>query len=654
MVMQVLLFALMLVWAPARAADGPGEPALTQTAGKKEKKSKEEKEDEMDEAEKEAERKRKEKLARVIVLKWKDTSTDYTDETVRRVVKSKTGRPEAMFFPEVDLYQAGRKLPDRTVIPAMQPAIVPDSNIPSVISAVDEISKVPWNALRPDQWGLKAQELEQLADSLWFVDRVELREPLFLLYSQIGVCADNSNHPAPPFYEQIGNFTVNYYWYLAAQLAYQEPALMSKITDQELAGTIGYYLGQMNQGTYPALKLDFELEGEYNSDQFNTDYEILLNGIPILLDANGQFDIFLGRSDIYLKRNDSGHGLSERFEATRLEERVYPLMDAARKRMGLDFIDQLFLFRNACYPEIEGDILSYLAIYQKLHDKAEFYIAVPENGNPNKTWIWRYDRNAAMLTLVGAGADSFPVRFAILFSSGLLWNGASVGFDDDLSDESSLTPNDIVDPNRGSVELDPAMIPFNFELRGHFNRLMVNTGVEFGFNASKESEGWAEYYQTPKRQDDEKVLTGKGACQEVTETVTDTDGDEVEVGTGRYDCADFTEVLHERQFNRDIYLGVGVVLGRDAGIGFGPRFAARFGWTNMPHGWQTTAHFGWAIQPPFPDGGERVRPMIDLDLRGGIAIARARSLQLLKAEFSDEESAVMPVFGGNIGIGMTF
>ena len=161
----------------------------------------EEQKAEMTEAEKEAEKKKKEKIARVVVLKWNGVrATDYTDTTVQRIVRSVIARPDAQFYPEVDLYQNGRKVKDKTVVPAMQPATVPVQNITRVRQAVDEISGVPWNALQPDQWGLKAGELRDLTEQLWFVDRVELREPLFLLYAQIGRAADSQNQNIPPFY----------------------------------------------------------------------------------------------------------------------------------------------------------------------------------------------------------------------------------------------------------------------------------------------------------------------------------------------------------------------------------------------------------------------------------------------------------------------
>lgn len=660
-----LLVVLLVTWGqPAAAAPIPdrsdGAVLVDMGAKKKDDKTAEEKSDEQKRAEEEAEKKRKEKLARVLVLKWPDTSTDYTSETVNRTVRSRISRPEAMFFPEVDLYQNGRKMPDRTVIPASQLAVVPDANIPVVLAAVDEISTMPWNGMQPAEWGIKAQELRTLSEQLWFIDRVELREPLFLLYAQIGRAAENQNHPAPPFYEQVGAFAVNYYWYLAALLAYQEPALMSKLTDQELSGSISYYLGQLQQGVFPSFPLDFEQENVWNLEQFDKEYELLVNGIPMQLDTNARVDTFLGRTDIYLKRKDTGHGLSERLEVLKMEEKAYFIRDVARKMMGIKFIEQLFLHKNECVPEVDGDILNFLAIYQKLHDKAEIYVAVPEGGNPNKVWIWRWDRRSAQLRSVGGGPDSFPVRFAMLFSTGLMFNGAAVSVDDSLKDESSLAPSSVASDSRISTELDSATVPFNFELRGHYNRLMVNFGAEFGYNASKNSEGWVEYYQTPGNNDAQN-LEGKAPdeigtyqlarCQEIPGPDDDPDG---EPDSSTWQCEDLTTVYNRRTFNRYLYFGLGVVLGRDAGIGFGPRFALRFGWTNMPHGLQTTGHFGWAIQPPIGDFGGRVRPMVDLDLRGGAAIATRRSLQLDLADPNGEEHKVMPVFGGTLGIGLTF
>lgn len=645
--LMLLLFLDPLLGATAQASSSPSEQGERQ--GKKEKKKATEEERSAEEAaaEAEAERKRKEILARVIVLKWEGpNSADYEDETVRRNVRSRIRAPEAMFFPEVDLYQNGRILPDRTVIPAMQPAIVPDSNVPMVLAAVANASSIPWGALQPHEWRQKADELRALSDSLWFVDRVELREPLFLLYTQIGRAAENAADNSPPYFESVGPYSVNYFNYLAAYMAYQEPSLMSKLTDPEIHSAVQVILNNLQQGSFPTMKVDFQQEGStFDLVWFADTYEVRLNGLPIELDARGQMDVFLGRSDIYLVRKDTGHGLAERLEVSKLDNRIYFIRDVARKKMGRDFIDSLFLHLTECNPEVGVDFLNYLAIYQKMHSKAEVYITVPENGNPNKVWIWRYVAESAELKQVGGGPDGFPVRFALLFSSGLLYNGASMAVDSDFADEDSVAPGDIADDSRIDVDLDPATIPFHFELRGHYNRLMINLGAEFGYEAGTGG-GWIEHYQTPGRNDDTVTIDPDASGCEEVRIGEDENGNPITV----QDCGNLVTVLNNKLFNRYLYLGAGVVLGRDAGIGFGPRFAARVGWTNLPHAIQTTGHFGWSIQPGFLPASERVRPLIDADARLGLAIPYKKSL----LKDVGDKKALQEVFGLTVGIGLTF
>ena len=655
-VLLTLWSGLALTTSEARAAS-PGDPVPDTVVGKKDKKTKEEKTEEEKKAEAEALAKKRELLARVVVLKVPGTSVGHTDETLVMNVRSRINRPEAMFFPEVDVYQNGRKLPDRSVAPTQQPAIVPDSAIPEIAAAVAQAEPLTWDSLDANQWARKAKELRDLTDRSWFIDRVELREPLFRLYAQIGRAAEYANNPVPPYYESIGNITVPYYWYLAALLAYQEPSLLNSVTDQETLGGIKYQLQQLRDGAYPSFKGDFQRENAFDIEAFMKTYEMYVNGIPMEPDGRGQIDLFLGRTDVYLKRLDTGHGLTERLETVKLDDKSYFFMETARKRIGVDFINQLMLNKNDCIPEVDGDILTYLAIYQKMHPKADIYIAVPENGNPNKTWIWRYDKEAGILKSVGGGPDNFPVRFAFLFSSGIMFNGAaySVNVDTNLDDESSLAP-DQLSQGRISDELDrnKAMVPFNFELRGHYNRLMVNMGGEWSLSLGDEN--FVEYYQTPgnqgkPNQGGDKAYNDIGAVQGLQSCtpIEDDDGND----TARYECDKISDIYNIRRFNRDLWLGLGVVLGRDAGIGFGPRFAWRWGWVNMPHGYQTTLHFGWAVQPPFPEAAGRVRPLLDLDLRGGVGIPVRRSLRVEAAEALDE-SRVAPVFGANLGIGLTF
>ena len=70
-------------------------------------------------------------------------------------------------------------------------------------------------------------------------------------------------------------------------------------------------------------------------------------------------------------------------------------------------------------------------------------------------------------------------------------------------------------------------------------------------------------------------------------------------------------------FNRNLWFGLGVVFGPNAGVGFGPRIALRMGFTNLPHALQPELNVGWAFQSPVPPGKNRVRPLLDVNLRGG-------------------------------------
>jgi hypothetical protein len=655
MTIKLVLISLGLFLGQASAAPPPtrtsSRAAVKTKTEKSKKKTKEETAEELKKADEEEERKRRAFLARVVVLKVENTSTDYTNDTVIRNVQSALARPDAMFFPEVDLYQSGRKVRDTTMIPAMQPAIVPDSNIPAVIAAANKALAIPWDAKGPDSWGELAENLRDTAELIWFVDRVELREPLFQLYLAIGYAAQNATNPIPPFFEAVGPKAVNYYWYLAAMLAMQEPSLMSKASQEDARDGVSAYLNLLQQGTYPSFDFDFEFEDRFDPEAFADSYEVLVNGLPVELDRNAQMTGYLGRTDIYLKRQDTGHGLSERFESVKLEEKTFFVRENARKKMGVDFIDQLMLHKNECIAEVDGDILNYLAIYQKLHPKAEIYISVAEKGNPNKMYVWRYVKEAAHLRLVAGGGNNFPVRFAFVFSPGMMWNGASVDVDTDISDETSIDLSSRGVTSRFDESLKNAYVPFNLEFRMHYNRLMVNLGAEFGLNSASNS-NWIERYYLPKHEGavNPTAVYCKRTDMEkygpIRMSLLDEDPPEQPCGN--------EEQYHITNWNRYIYLGIGGVFGRDAGIGFGPRLLWRNGWTNLPHAWQSELHFGWSVQPPIGDFKKRFRPLLDADLRAGFSYVATNSIQREIARNSEDEGVLEPVFGLTLGVGFTF
>ena len=633
----VLAFWFALFTDPAHASTP--EPSVDSDYGLFDRKSGEEREEEIDEAEEEELRKKRDRKARVVVLKWDGTSTDYRDDTVRRNVRSRIDRPDALFFPSTDLYQPGRRHPDDTIEPRYQPSWVPDGNLDLVMMQAAKVSQIPWDAKSPAEWQLIARELMKLTDSMWFVEKVEQREPLFMLYAYVGYAAENGNNPAPPFYEAIGAQSVNYYYYLAATLAWQDPSLMSKVLDNDIRGMINYYLERIQAGGFPELSLDFELENEFDKEEFAKEYQVYLNGLLIDedIDEQGEYEVPPGRFDIYLKRMDTGHGLSDQLTVDKYKDKNYFVRDDARKKMGSDFYNALMLHPNECTPALDGETLNYLAIYQKLHDQAEIYIAVPRNGDPNKVYIWRYDRPSATLQLVQGDNDDFPIRFAAVVSTGVMYNGAAFSVDSTI-DNGDL--NNILDPNpsqainRLDADLQAGHLPLNVQLRGHYNRLLVEVGMEWGWNLSGEGL-WVERYRTPEHKADYGQLM-----------VVDADT----VAQPR------PEVYHYKAWNRYTYGGVGVVLGPNASLGFGPRFSVRSGVTDLPWAVQTTGHFGYTLEPPLDSlkSAKRMRPLIDFDARVGASMPLNNSIQRDIADLEDEEGFVKPVFGITAGIGTTF
>lgn len=602
------------------------------------------------------------KVSRAVILKWPESDTDHTNEALVRNIKARIARPDAKFYPEIDLYQSGRKEPDDKIRPADQRALVPDDAIDRIMRAVEEVATIPWNALAEQDWNLKAYELRELAQEMWFLDRPELREPTFLLYAQIGRAAENSNNPAPPFYEAIGGKPVNYYWFLAGAMANEEPGLMSKLTDQDMYGSIGYYKDGLDRGDYPSMTLSFELEGRWDPKAFAAEYQVFINGLErVIKSTDGLEQTNAGRVDVYLARAD-GHSLSERVQLDKLEGKVYFVRDVARKRMGKDFIDMLMLHPNECSPEVDGDILNYLSIYAKLHPEAEIYIGLAKGGSiaPRNIYLWRWDRVTASLQKVLDDTGGFPVRFVGLVSAGMIYNGATYERPDPAKavDQQALNPDDptagldaakgFADPPKPTL----AAIPVGYHLRGHYNRLMVTTGIEFAANIQG---GWSEMYQTQSWRSPENRL------QKDTPTtimIDDPNCDPNYNGGKECDKVPFDttvkeNVLKELQWQRLVFVGAGVVLGRNAAIGFGPRGYIRTGWYNAPHALDLTLHLGHAAIAPFAKQATgRVRPILDADLYGGVIIPFRDSV------FVEEDKifAKKPLLtaGATVSAGLTF
>ena len=554
--------------------------------------------------------------ARIVVLKWPGSELSYDDGDLQRVVKSRIARADAVFAPSVDLFQNGRKHPNRGLNAAGQPARVGPANLDAVKREVDRVAQIAWNQQDENQWANEARVLKDLIDQIWFVESPEQREGLFALYAQAGRAAWYQGSEAPPFFEAIGGTAVNYYHYLAAVMAKEDPSLMGSLGDQELHSYISQYLDMLNGGQFPTMPLDFELENQFDLDEFSKQYTVFLNGLEVVPNTNGQVLVPLGRTDIYLQAADGGSGLSERLVVDKLEDKAFFVRDVARKSMGIDFIDVLMKHPNECSPELEERMHVYLSIYAKLHPNEDVYIAVPEEGRVNKLRIWRFDRQGSTLQLVGGGGGDFPVRFGGLLASGTMFNTAMVDtFFNEVGNQYDA---------RVTVRSGLSHTPFNGELRGHYNRLMFAVGIEFGLVAgSKDGEFWEERYP--------------GTFEDGVDVVDSN-------GNG---------AIRRAAFNSLPYLSAGVLLGKDAGIGIGSRVAIRWGKADFPDAYVLTAHGGHSMLMPGVESSGRVRPFVDADFRAGLVMLRTGSLQAL-GDGGLADGMIQPTFGLTAGVGTTF
>jgi hypothetical protein len=344
-----------------------------------------------------------------------------------------------------------------------------------------------------------------------------------------------------------------------------------------------------------------------------------------------------GRVDVYLKRSD-GHSISDAIDINKLEEKIYFVRDVASKKMGIDFVNQLMEHPNECTPELDGDIMNYLAIYAKLHPDAEIYIAVPEAGNPNRVMLWRWDRPSGTLQKVLDTTGGYPIRFAFLTGTGMAFSSVTVA-EPKPPDPSACgvgaecPPGELQPPT-----LNPSGVPFDFQLRGHYGRLLVLTGLEWQLNLTgtetPEGKRWAESYQTQDNALDRTSCT----------MVQPEEGPAVEV------C---TEPVRYRRVNLNQYFGVGVVLSKDAAVGFGPRGYFQFGKVNSPNAWDMSLHLGMTTKGPL-DNNARIKSLIDVDGYFGLWVPHGQTLYRKTNEDGELKAQIMPNFGIVASAGTTF
>ena len=82
-------------------------------------------------------------------------------------------------------------------------------------------------------------------------------------------------------------------------MAYYEPELLAQVEDIDTQGNIEYYVDLLQKGVFPSMKVDFQTQDSFDLESFTKEYEVLINGLPVEVDDNGELDVFLGRSDIF-------------------------------------------------------------------------------------------------------------------------------------------------------------------------------------------------------------------------------------------------------------------------------------------------------------------------------------------------------------------
>jgi len=576
--------------------------------------------------------------ARILILSWADSAHDTGDETLARMLRAELGRPEARFYPGIDLVQAGRLEAQPAASFLDVRAAPPDNNVARVMEQVVAAEAVPWNGLDEEGWGAQAQSLLALEQELWFVDRRELREPLFRLYAQIGRAAESAENAAPPFYEQLGGLTVNLYSTLAGAMAAEEPDLFDTVADPATKRAIAYASELVTSERVAPVVLSFADGARvFDADAFAAEYRVSINGLRrTITDPEGLFTVPAGRLDVVLERTD-GYGLSAQRSPTRRSDEVWSVLQEARQRIDHDLRDALAADAEASVPRIDEELLAWLAIYAALHPTSEIFVAVPDAASAaRRASVWRWDREYGLLARVRQEPAPFVVRFA-----GIVTVGASAGTvrfrpasDADVADYFTGSGGAVSPEDGFTVD----GMPLTLELRGHVGHGFLGAGLSYTFGWTGD-EPWADLYPT-----EGNVAVRSDAL----------------APTGTTPTSDAI-VLRERSVRRLVYGVTGIAFGPRAAEGLGPRAAVRVGWTNVPHAVDLTAHarlaraVGLGARSAATEG-QRIQLAIDGGVFGGVVLPVHDSLYVAPGSRGQPFAAggPFPTFGLTAGAGLTF
>lgn len=520
---------------------------------------------------------------RVVILSTGDV--DQNSAGMRRSVAALLPRADLTFASDVDLNQSGRVKPGANVPLAEQTGSPASSNIAILRAAVDDISSVQAQNMTPQNWEAYAEELRGLLSKAWFIDRPELRAPMFNLYYQIGRAADNAGVFGKPWMQSVDGNNINYYFYLAAALADADPDLLDESVDDEQRNTIQAYLSHLETGRIDRAQIPLGLDDKWDPDTFFATYALVVNGLEIDPDTlpakaraslrrDGILLVAPGVVDLQLKRRDGGAGMAERYEILSPDDPILPVREEARRALSGVLAKSLSEDLGGCSATPPKGIAPSLAVYVAQH-REPVYIAMAADDDPGSPQVWILDPDRFILQKVLGPGGNFPVRFAALMGAGMTINGATLR-------EPTLSQSGRV--GRPDVNLGIGYVPIYAHLRGHYKNLMVGIGAEVGVPVGNT---FADRHQLP---DD---LTARSSS-----------GD---------------EVLKSPPFNRLFFVSGGYMHGRRAAEGIGIRGYGRIGWYDVPHTVDFSLHGGLTAEGPVQGEG-RIASLIDFNAFFGLMV----------------------------------
>lgn len=125
------------------------------------------------------------------------------------------------------------------------------------VAARDRVALVagkPFEAMQAAEWGAQAAALLPICEALRArpaPERSKNRKVEFDACSEAGRAADHAGVNTAPWFRAVGSAQVNWGYYLAAGLANADATLVSFAKDEEIKGTVGYYLQQITSGALP-------------------------------------------------------------------------------------------------------------------------------------------------------------------------------------------------------------------------------------------------------------------------------------------------------------------------------------------------------------------------------------------------------------------